>query len=96
MDNNEKGMNKLDLDDLDKVAGGKDDQYAEGLSTCFIAGCDGPAFIERRLYNNVYKAWRCKKCGHEYFERDGFRLSPSDFYKEIIIDYDVDADEILR
>ena len=56
--------------------------------SCFW-GCEGPTIREIQVgecngsVNHVYKMWKCKKCGEEFYEKDGHSISPSEFFKAI-------------
>ena len=77
MDNKEMEKKELKVEELDKVAGG---EYADGLDTCYILGCNNTRFGQFDFNGSHYEAYRCKKCGHEYFEKNGRRISPSEYY----------------
>ena len=77
-----KESRKMNLDELDDVAGG---EYPDGhFQTCWF-GCKGPEFNTRNINGHHYAAWRCSKCGHEYFKMDGRSISPTAFYKAVIM-----------
>ena len=76
MADEDKKMERLDDEDLEKAAGG---EYG---SSCWL-GCSGDHFIDKVIDGKCYYAWRCDNCGHEYFVRDGVKISPSEFYSAV-------------
>ena len=80
MDKKEMESKKMDPESLDQVAGG---EYADGLDTCYILGCNNTRFGQFDFNGSHYEAYRCKKCGHEYFEKNGKRISPSEYYEAL-------------
>ncbi len=81
MDNKEMEKNELNLKEMEQVAGGG--QYADSdWARCWL-GCKGPTFTSKTVNGHYYRGQRCEDCGHEYYMKDGSRISPHEYYQAV-------------
>ena len=72
---NELEKRELTLDNFESVSGGV---YGDGK--CWFSH-DGQLFdCTTTPDGDEYEAYRCKDCGHEWFEKNEVEIRPSDFY----------------